>query len=137
MGYYTDYTLSIYSAKREASGVIVMSDYIPSDLEQQIEKEIEKMNVFQDGNIQDSYYANAKWYDHEDDMRLLSAKFPDTVFWLSGSGDNCDDLWQKFFVGGRMQECYAQIVYDDFDASKLDEEPTPDIQNGVYSYQIV
>lgn len=135
MGYYTDYTLSVHSAKRDAAGAVMISDEIPSDLERQIENEIGKMNVFQDGNVQDAYYANAKWYDHEDDMRLLSAKFPDVVFWLSGSGDDCDDLWQKFFVGGRMQTCYAQIVYDDFDPSKLDDESVPDIADGIYSYQ--
>ena len=55
-------------------------------------------------------------------MRLLSAKFPNMVFWLDGSGEDYEDRWQKFFVGGRMQKCFAKIIYDDFDSSKLDEE---------------
>jgi len=136
MSYYTDYTLSVYSAVRDDSGALKMSDKIPSILEQQISDEIEKMNVFPDGDITDSYYVSTTWYDHEKDMRLLSTKFPDFVFWLSGNGDNCEDMWQKFFVGGQMQECYAQIVYDDFDPTKLEGEPVSDIPKRKYSYQI-
>lgn len=138
MGYYTDYTLSVYSVcdYEAPAGPMKMSDEIPPIMEQSIDKEIEKMNVFDDGNIKDSYYGCAKWYDHEDDMRILSSKFPGIVFWLSGQGESREDLWQKFFVNGRMQECRAQIIYDDFDPNKLDE-PAPDkiLLEGKYSYQ--
>ena len=138
MGYYTDYTLSVFSAKRDASGAISMSDQIPFIIEEQIDKEIGRMNIFSDGNIKDSYYAHAKWYDHEQDMRLLSARFPDMVFWLSGRGEGDEDLWQKYFLGGKMQEAYAQIVYDDFDPSKLegDTVSADGISKQRYSYQI-
>lgn len=135
MGYYTDFTLSVYSAEKTRSGSLKMSDNISPLMEQLIDEEIDKMNIFSDGNIKDSYYTNAKWYDHEDDMKLLSAKFPDMVFWLSGQGENQEDLWQKFFVNGRMQECYAQIVYDDFDSNKLVGDPITDISERKYSYQ--
>jgi len=137
MGYYTDYTLNIFSAVRDLSGKIIgMEDGISPIMQQQIEAEIEKMNIFSDGNVLDSYYVNAKWYDCEDDMRLLSAKFPDIVFWLNGEGEGSDDLWQRFFVEGKIQECYAKIIYDDFDASKLKGEPIKDISQRKYSYQI-
>lgn len=138
MGYYTDYTLSVYSAVKKPSGSIEMSSDIPSALEKEIDKEIEKMNVFADGDIRDSYYVNTTWYDHELDMRLLSARFPDIVFWLSGHGEGYEDHWQKFFVGGKMQECYAQVIYDDFDSSKLDGE-TVSVDNILrqrYTYQM-
>lgn len=136
MGYCTDYTLSVFSAVKDSSGKMGMSDQIPGIIEQQIDDEIDKMNIFSDGNIKDSYCVYTTWYDHEEDMRLLSAKFPDMVFWLSGQGENAEDLWQKFFVGGQMQECYAKIIYDDFDASKLVGDPIQNISQKKYSYQI-
>lgn len=136
MGYCTDYTLSVYGSEDTRSGKLQMSDYISPLMEQLIDEEIEKMNIFSDGNIKDSYYVSAKWYDHEDDMRLLSSKFPDIVFWLSGHGDDYEDIWQKFFVGGKMQACYAKIIYDDFDSSKLDGELVGNISERRYSYQI-
>ena len=135
MGYYTDYTLSVYRAKKQDDGSIVMVSDIPKIVEIQIEEEIDLMNVFRDGNIKDSYYANDTWYNHEEDMRLLSSKFPDIVFWLSGDGDNHEDMWQKFFVAGKMQPCYARIIYDDFDASKLDDGALQDTVGRKYSYQ--
>lgn len=133
MGYYTDYALSVFRAENSGDGSIKMKDYIPTNLEDQIKGEIEKMSVFEDGNIQDAYYVNTTWYDHEQDMRLLSAKFPDMVFWLSGHGDDAEDIWDKYFIGGKMQACYAEIVRGEFDPTKLDDGGTPLEQK--YSYQ--
>lgn len=135
MGYYTDYTLSVYRAEKQDDGNIVMVSTIPEIVESQIDEEIELMDVFREGNIKDAYYTNDTWYNHEEDMRLLSSKFPDFVFWLSGNGEINEDIWQKFFVAGKMQSCYAQIVYDDFDVSKLDNGDTQLSVRGKYSYQ--
>lgn len=135
MGYYTEYTLSVFGTEKDASGVIRMTDQIPSDIEAQIDLEIAKMNVFSDGNIQDAYTANETWYSHEEDMRLLSEKFPNVVFWLNGAGEGYEDLWQKFFLNGHMQEAYAKIIYDDFDMTKLDNGPS-DAHPNRYSRQL-
>lgn len=135
MGYYTDYTLSVYGTKKDESGAICMTDQITPDLEEQIEAEIEKMCVFQDGNIKDAYSVNDTWYSHEEDMRLISEKFPTVVFWLSGVGEGYEDLWQKFFLNGCMQEAYAKIVYDEFDVRKLDKGPSVNYPKDRYSYQ--
>lgn len=135
MGYYTDYTLSVYRAEKQDDGNIVMVSTIPEIVESQIDEEIELMDVFREGNIKDAYYTNDTWYNHEKDMRLLSSKFPDFVFWLSGNGEINEDIWQKFFVAGKMQLCHAQIVYDDFDVSKLDKGDTQLSVGGKYSYQ--
>jgi len=136
MGYYTDYTLSVYGTQVQEDGTVKMTDKISPIIEAQIAAEIDKMNVFSDGNMIDSYYSNCKWYDHEEDMRVLSAKFPDHIFWLSGRGESEEDMWQKFFMAGKMQECYARIIYDDFDSTKLDGAPPDDLSNHVYSYQV-
>lgn len=82
MGYYTDYTLSVYSTVdyEVPAGPMKLSDKISPIMEQLVDEEIDRMNIFSDGNIKDSYYTNAKWYDHEEDMRILSARFPGMVF---------------------------------------------------------
>ncbi len=136
MGYYTDYTLSVYGTQAQKDGTVKMTDEISSIIEAQIAEEIDKMNVFTDGNMTDSYCSNCKWHDHEEDMRVLSAKFPDQIFWLSGRGESEEDMWQKFFMAGKMQECYARIIYDNFDSTKLAGTPPDDLVDHVYSYQV-
>jgi len=59
------------------------------------------------------------WYEHEDDMRQLSSRFPDMLFTLSGEGEENEDIWVKYFKAGRMQASYATIVLDPFDETKL------------------
>ena len=59
------------------------------------------------------------WYEHEDDMRQLSTRFPDMLFILSGKGEENEDIWVKYFKGGRMQVSYATIILDKFDERKL------------------
>ncbi len=56
-----------------------------------------------------------KWYDHEDDMRRISAAFPDFLFKLSGEGEEKTDVWTKWFLNSKMQGGMAQIVMPEFD----------------------
>lgn len=61
----------------------------------------------------------AKWYDHESDMRELSRRFPNTLFELHGEGEDSGDIWVKYFKNGKMQSCEARIEFDPYDESKL------------------
>lgn len=61
-----------------------------------------------------------KWYDHEKDMRAYSKKHPDTLFKLSGEGEESGDIWAEYYQNGLMQRCKAQIVFDDLDKSKME-----------------
>ncbi|MCP1354624.1 hypothetical protein [Aneurinibacillus migulanus] len=80
---------------------------------------------------EDRYYAlidaleeieeSHKWYDHEDDMIELSRTFPDTLFELHGEVEEPGDLWRKYFKNGKIQRCPAQITYEEYDESKLQE----------------
>lgn len=60
-----------------------------------------------------------KWYDHEKQMREISKKFPTALFTLSGVGEETGDIWNEYYLKGKMQKETAEIVIDPFDKSKL------------------
>lgn len=60
-------------------------------------------------------YAEPKydwcWYSHEDDICTVSAAVPDALIRLHGEGENRDDVWDKYFTGGKLVEtCYAKLI---------------------------
>jgi hypothetical protein len=99
MGYYTYYKLEIVSGNDSTT------DY---------EKEIGELSGYRN-----CFEESIKWYEHEKDMRQYSLKHPNTLFKLSGEGEESGDLWQEYYLNGKMQLVTAQIVFDDFDESKL------------------
>ena len=123
MGYYTNYSLSI------------VSDNIKPDLLliDQINDEVKKLNVFSDGDPYYGWSAYMKWYDFDQDMLLLSKKFPDVLFCLHGEGDNEEDLWDAYYQNGKVQNCYAEIIYPPYDENKMVAVPVTQTR---YSYQI-
>lgn len=123
MGYNTYFELYITSPK----------DVIAKQLEE-LNAEIEKMNVFEEGSLEDGLYTYGHWYDYDLDMLKLSAKYPDYIFELHGNGEETEDLWIHYFVGGRSQYCHAKITYDSFSANCL-KPPPPDFDfNRNYEY---
>lgn len=110
MGYYTDYTLTVPAD-------------VPKKRCEEINKIVNGWYVFTDF-LGTEWYGNAKWYDYEEvDMRDLSRQFPNVLFCLHGEGENRDDLWDAYFMGGKAQFCPAQvtITYESFDPEKLEE----------------
>lgn len=65
-------------------------------------------------------YDEAKWYNHEEEIQRLSKEFPETLFYLHGEGEETGDIWDKYFLNGKIQKCYAKIVIPDFDITKLE-----------------
>lgn len=62
---------------------------------------------------------SCKWYEHDDDMKALSKKYPKTIFVLEGKGEEPEDIWRAYYQNGKMQLCKASITFDDFDRDKL------------------
>lgn len=128
MGYYTDYSLEVSMYRNDGK-----YESVSEELADLIDAEIQKIGVLDEySSSRDQWWANAKWYDCEDDMILLSKRFPNVLFYLHGAGEDQEDMWDEYFLNGRYQFCRAEIVYDDFDIKKLE---TPDSYAEKYSSQ--
>lgn len=106
MGYYTAYSLDVSGASIEQMDRIV--DFLSK-------RKI--IGYALNDNLE--CYDTVKWYDHNTDMLELSIEIPDLLFCLHGEGEDTEDLWNKYYKNGRMQECYAEIVYPGYDPRKL------------------
>lgn len=68
---------------------------------------------------------DSRWYEHDVSMCALSAKYPTTIFKLHGNGEENGDLWDKYYVDGKMQNEVRLKV----------ELPVPDLDSMVPSPQ--
>lgn len=69
---------------------------------------------FEDANrIED-----VNWYDIDDDMKEFSAFFPAALF-IMDVDEGGVERWKGYYKNGKMQFCGGEIVYDEFDESKL------------------
>lgn len=64
-------------------------------------------------------WDSCKWYDHEKDMRKVSAAFPSILFQLDGEGEESGDIWREWYLGGKMQREKVEIKFNPFDPDKL------------------
>lgn len=99
MGYYTRFKLDIIEGNDK------VTDY---------KQEIGELSGY--GDVFDDEY---KWYDCEENMKKISLKYPNTVFKISGEGEETGDIWSRYFKNGKCQYCKAIMVVDDYDESKL------------------
>lgn len=103
MGYYTRYELHIVEIGNEDMASILADELYEVPV-----------SAFVDGSADDY-----KWYQHEDEMREFSKKYPTALFQLRGDGEDKGDHWLKYFRAGKMQKCPGEVVYADFDQTKL------------------
>ena len=108
MGYYTIFKLSAKD----------------SEITDDMKKELSTINsyYFDNMNLIDELiegWFEAKWYEYERDVKILSLKFPTIVFILEGNGEESDDMWVAYFMNGKMQYEKAKITYNSFDPNKL------------------
>lgn len=47
--------------------------------------------------------CNLKWYDHEEDLKKLSEKYPDLIIQLEGNGEDVGDYWTLRFTRGIVE----------------------------------
>lgn len=65
-------------------------------------------------------HNDAKWYDHEQELKEFSKNYPDALFVLYGDGECSDDFWYTYFKNGKVQHAPVRLEYDQFDESKLE-----------------
>lgn len=121
MGYYINYNLEVYVDKDNGLDIIKkMYDELDSDKFYPFEYALEDLLKSESNNSFELEGSDAcKWYEHEEEMKELSKLFPDTLFKLHGEGEENVDIWDKYFLDGKMQECYAKLTIDPFDKDKL------------------
>ena len=90
MGYYTDFSLSVYgSASDEAMKALKAASGYSWD---------------------DHQLYNSTWYDWDDHLSNVSASFPDVLFILDGAGEENPDLWRAWAMGGEVEQVIATIT---------------------------
>lgn len=78
-----------------------------------------KVGISEQSGYSYCFEDRIKWYEMEFDMKDYSKQHPNTVFEISGGGEESGDLWKAYFKNGKMQMCKAKITYDEYDETKL------------------
>lgn len=118
MAYYTNFMLTVEAADENGKAIGQITD---ENLLDELDKELDKMNVFQGRQDDSTWFAlDQRWYYSEEDMLLLSKRFPSMVFHLHGEGGNAEDLWNTHYWNGKSQQCPAVINYDPYGPAELE-----------------
>jgi len=107
MGYYSYFTFSV------SEGNEIDDEQAVTELRE--ENEYAKLALDDDGYPD----GHLTWYDHEENLKEYSKKYPNTVFHLSVEGEENGDMAQKYFKNGKMQICKAEITFPDYDEALL------------------
>lgn len=94
MGYYTNFQLSVTRNGRLIEG---------EELEPIIRK-IEEISHYTFDEIERNRVIlwDAKWYDSDYDVAILSMLYPEYRFDLEGDGEEEDDIWESTYINGMV-----------------------------------
>ena len=106
MGYYTHHTLSIQPS-------------VPAGFSDRFEQ----VTGYDFETLSDD---PIKWYDSDEDMKRLSAEFPDYLFTLEGEGEESGDIWKANYYRGNACMCRAVLTFPEPDLVVLGN---PDIHS--------
>lgn len=67
----------------------------------------------------DPFSDPCRWYEHDEHMRRISKKYPETIFILEGEGEESGDIWKKYYLNGKCQVARPQVIIPEFDETKL------------------
>lgn len=133
MGYCSSFSLSAYPVDR--SGNIVGKRLTPA-LQDAVNVEIKKIDVFKLWDHTENTWEVGQdtWYSEQEDMVLLSTKFPSVFFAIHREGENNGDMMDTYYWNGKMQICPAIITYDDYDPAKMEQQQM--VEHSYCRYQL-
>ena len=99
MGYYTRHELEILEG-----------DDNVTDYAQEISEASDYNDCFED---------EIKWYSHKEDMIKYSEKHPNTLFKLTGEGEEQPDMWQEYYKNGKTHRIVGVVVFEEFKIEAL------------------
>ena len=118
MGYYTQYNLDIYKIIGPKPSLFPFKDLERTrasehcGLEDIICQYLEKYSY----DCGSEFGGEFKWYYHDEDMRRISGQFPNLLFFLSGDGEASGDIWNKYYINGKVQFCPVEFVFPEFNS---------------------
>lgn len=128
MSYLTNYEIEFRGAEEDANSCDCefdreISNFCPmcGASNKKISTREKLMNEIFDIVGYDPFEEDCKWYDHNQDMMIISIRYPNILFVLNGIGEEYGDFWKKYYKNGGVQTCQAEISYDKFDEFKLKE----------------
>lgn len=115
MGYYTYHTLEVFDEKM---------NYLEDETQKHATLISNRVFGKDDPDFKDNEFPllfsdSSKWYDCEQDMRKYSKEYPNLIFKIHGDGEESNDLWDMYAKNGKIQLCPGEVIYDNFDKSKL------------------
>ena len=106
MGYYSNFSLVVNHPDAEE---------IINDLREHNENACIAIDEY--GHIQEP----TKWYDMDKDMKEFSKKYSDAFFEMFREGESGgDDQCNYYFQNGKIQECWVQLKFPDYDINKME-----------------
>ena len=105
MGYHTAYELVAHNATSAQADAVEKELSDRGVIGYALESRHSKNIVYTGEGVFWGCHELVWWRNDEEDMRAISAQFPEVLFELYGDGDASDDDWVQYFLGGKAQFC--------------------------------
>lgn len=119
MGYNTTFYLRVFYVGK-------LNEHAAQNLSQPIFDEVVDRDsrglygiTLRDLVTQDGSDTTRKWYEFEREMQDISERYPEHLFELEGHGEDAEDIWRAYFLGGRQQLIRAKLSWGDVDIGPL------------------
>lgn len=74
--------------------------------------------------MDDGTGGSGSWYDCESDMTELSRRCPQIMFQVHAQGEEPEDIWRLYALGGEVQVARADITFPPCTLGDTAKEPT-------------
>jgi hypothetical protein len=75
------------------------------------------------GNLINGNVDACHWYNSQEEMTVLSKKYPHYIFDLTGDGEDQGDIWNAFYWNGRSYRWNLEYQMPQVDVERLKQAP--------------